>query len=933
MPDRIGRLATRLALGAALVAMPTLFHVRFYRHFAHSKYYALWLLLVFAAVGMVMGRRRGVALGEAAWQSVRFRQCVVLVALAWSASLLVAVNVGHGLEFLSRNLPVLLIAWWVASQPLRWRKLTDWSVGLLVLTAAVSLFLGLIQSNEAYVWMTAQARPGAGDASAFWAMILKTMETLNREWSLLRNDRWLGSLGNPNSASSYYAASAILMFSVSVLLRRGWLWRGVAAVTGLVLVLYLLQTDSRSGLLGLAAGFLALGLVWVSVRASREHSPPRFVTGTLLAVALFTGLLGVLLLLFTDRGGAARLLIATSVVFHFIFLVETVMSRREGRKWLPPFTRKAATATLIAGMIMIITGLSLLAATDIEAVETADERIVGVWKGLAQVGKSTFIDRLCIWRSAGHMLIDNPLLGIGWGQFPVDYPLYTLQRYYHHWAADKLITTEEVHSGHYNIVLETGLLGGLAWGGLLALAWMGAMRRLRWAAAGDESARDVMIWFPLCVTLCVHMGVDKFLSYPASMTMLMWCLGQMVRPRNLSAVETRPAGAGWQLGGLSMLVGIVATLLATHMAVGSSMLAKGRFDFEEAKARQQRALQIRSSTDRATILADANVKMTNARTVLERACELIPWEIDSWTRSIDLETHVSRGAFSDKVIDFHRQAVRVAPNYYPIQRNMGTVLTLEYQRLLPRDPEAARERLEFAIEVYQQVLVMRPDEFNALFSLAELLERRNEEGDQDEAASLLQRYLAVPGIDGITPARATLARLRLSRHLQRMEDYQGAMEAIRSAIARGVQGREYPLWLNIAELQCAAGKADEALAELKDRLDTIDMRTVQNAVAVFETNQGRVDGLDQLWELVICRLAQGQAETAVQLAKLGLTANSNPEMWAAVAVVGAVSSEELAREVLREAEERWPGSPIIASAELALFGDTTRETPQETPSD
>jgi tetratricopeptide (TPR) repeat protein len=325
--------------------------------------------------------------------------------------------------------------------------------------------------------------------------------------------------------------------------------------------------------------------------------------------------------------------------------------------------------------------------------------------------------------------------------------------------------------------------------------------------------------------------------------------------------------------------------------------------------------------------------MTNARTVLERACELIPWEIDSWTRSIDLETHVSRGAFSDKVIDFHRQAVRVAPNYYPIQRNMGTVLTLEYQRLLPRDPEAARERLEFAIEVYQQVLVMRPDEFNALFSLAELLERRNEEGDQDEAASLLQRYLAVPGIDGITPARATLARLRLSRHLQRMEDYQGAMEAIRSAIARGVQGREYPLWLNIAELQCAAGKADEALAELKDRLDTIDMRTVQNAVAVFETNQGRVDGLDQLWELVICRLAQGQAETAVQLAKLGLTANSNPEMWAAVAVVGAVSSEELAREVLREAEERWPGSPIIASAELALFGDTTRETPQETPSD
>ena len=103
-------------------------------------------------------------------------------------------------------------------------------------------------------------------------------------------------------------------------------------------------------------------------------------------------------------------------------------------------------------------------------------------------GGKSFIERLYIWQSAARMVRDHPVTGIGWAQFPLVYPSYTWPEYYDNWGPTDLITTEEAHSGHLNLTVETGLLGAAAWMLLLGTAWFGAIRRMRWASAGDRRA-------------------------------------------------------------------------------------------------------------------------------------------------------------------------------------------------------------------------------------------------------------------------------------------------------------------------------------------------------------------------------------------------------------------------------------------------------------
>jgi hypothetical protein len=171
-----------------------------------------------------------------------FRFAILLVGVSWFASLLVAINVGHGYEFLLRVVPILPIGWWAAQRPLSWRRDIARLLGLMVVVTGIVIALGYMQYDEV------QAKPG------FWGMFGSTEREAQQTFSflhLLTHDRLLATLGNANSAASFFVGSLILMMAIA-LMDRSWVRRIVGAVFTVILIWALLATDSRGGLVALA---------------------------------------------------------------------------------------------------------------------------------------------------------------------------------------------------------------------------------------------------------------------------------------------------------------------------------------------------------------------------------------------------------------------------------------------------------------------------------------------------------------------------------------------------------------------------------------------------------------------------------------------------------------------------------------------------------
>lgn len=1007
---RWGRLAARLGVATSVLATAVVFHVSFYRHFAHAKFFALWLILSVAVVGAIAGLRRGrIADPSCAKESRGFRLALLAVAATWSISLLFAINVGHGFEMLCRISPILIVAWWIAQKPLSWEKVTPWAVGVVLITSAAVFLLGLLQWDRFQEW---------SDLKQF----------LTQQCRLLSNDRWVGTLGNPNSAGSFYGAALTFLTSVA-LLDRSFARRMIGIVLAACMAFALVQTKSRSGMLGATAGLGVLMLVLVQCNRVNRHeclitatlglilfvlgillhtesqffnfllimgqylaivgglawvlsTPPLGTTpadlrGWGFTVAALGGLLlvivsawlggapafhdlalrlGVYLAVIGGLGWALTasredhwhcrlprvsllvgafvgavllisgiwlprsvILIPAIGLYLAVFLLlawgQRFARQRNLFQWLP--LRGIVTSLLIVGFVVWASALTWLATADIDQVGRLNDHLTAVYRVINPESGKSFMDRLCIWKSAADIVADYPIFGVGFGQFPLVYPIYTQPEYYDLWPLDKLITTEEVHSGHLHIAVESGLIGGLAWLSLLGLAWFGAMRRLRWASEGDRSAGLVMIWLPLGVTLASHMAVDKYLAYPASLVLLMFCLGQMVRPRDVRGGDMVTPFRSSTTWGVGMAAMIGLAWLALMLAVGSISIGMGRSTWDYYGAYANAMNSARSQLDRRRIQTMLYSITDLADGYFAHARQFVPWEIDTWTRSIDYYSAINQGEDPTGELQyFLRDAVQVSPNYYPIQRNIGrTEITRGLASLRSANSQQASAELHLGIDILTGVVDLRENEVLSHISLIEAYSAlNNEEGVREHC----ERFLRIPNIQTLRPVLTDQVRVRLIQTLVSMDDLESSLEQVNEAI--DVSGlNPYPLWMIASQILVKMDQPAEAREALAARIDSMTVQDKALLIARVQSREGSVPDADQIWENVIAALVSNAPRTAVLLSVPQGTGREDPIHWAVAAVVASVASEDLVHEVLASAHQILGEAPLLTLCENQLL--------------
>lgn len=113
-------------------------------------------------------------------------------------------------------------------------------------------------------------------------------------------------------------------------------------------------------------------------------------------------------------------------------------------------------------------------------------------------GAASIAERLSLWRAAGVMMLNNPVAGIGWGEFPARYFDYMTTPD----AAGSFGLYQHAHNLVLHLLAETGVIGAsLAL--LLALVW------LRQVLAGGRHAEQ---WWLLAVAGVL--GIHSLLEFP-----------------------------------------------------------------------------------------------------------------------------------------------------------------------------------------------------------------------------------------------------------------------------------------------------------------------------------------------------------------------------------------------------------------------------------
>jgi len=134
---------------------------------------------------------------------------------------------------------------------------------------------------------------------------------------------------------------------------------------------------------------------------------------------------------------------------------------------------------LIVGGALLLISPFVLPAAYIERASTFTE-IVGLLRG-EMPRDSAIVGRLSEVTSALMMFRDAPVVGVGYGNFELQYPKYSREL-----ALDGRNTDRAAHSLYLEIAAETGVIGLLAFGSLMGYSVLGVWRARRQAEEDDR---------------------------------------------------------------------------------------------------------------------------------------------------------------------------------------------------------------------------------------------------------------------------------------------------------------------------------------------------------------------------------------------------------------------------------------------------------------
>ncbi len=292
---------------------------------------------------------------------------------------------------------------------------------------------------------------------------------------------------------------------------------------------------------------LALPLVAFLTLDSRARLAPVLgATATVLSAAA----------LLLSRSRAAWLAVATGLVF---LLIEGVLVNG---LWRDPRIRRRLAALAVAGIVGAIAALAIPNALEWRSRSPYLESLVGV----ANFREGSGRGRLIQYRNTLRMAADNPLLGVGPGNWPVAYPRYTTPNDPAFDAGDPIPTNPWPSSDWVAVLAERGIPAlALLWGAAGVMIFVG-WRRARERGRATEGLAGLTL-VATAVVAAVVGSFDAVLLLPAPVFLVWTLLGALLPPPRQAASVPKAVPA--------RALAIVVALAGSAFALRSATQAAG----------------------------------------------------------------------------------------------------------------------------------------------------------------------------------------------------------------------------------------------------------------------------------------------------------------------------------------------------------------------
>ncbi len=429
--------------------------------------------------------------------------------------------------------------------------------------------------------------------------------------------------------------------------------------------------------------------------------------------------------------------------------------------------------TPLYAVLALLFGACLVGVLATEDVLESDGATAGRLASVSGADFGTADLRLIFWKNSLAMARDHPVFGVGLGNFELLYPRYH-RAVEVDWTFDEEHQLERVHNDHLQMLAELGLIGLVVWIAIYVVAF-----RLVWSGL-----RSSMGWVPPQM-LFVGLGVLAFLIVacfsfpmeravpPAYVFALLGMIGFLHASGTDTTGEPRHFPPWVRRGGSLLLIAFLtvsvvnartALLTNIHFTTGVRWTKEG--EHERAITVLERARRLSPQDADVLLLLAGNHAESGrcdvAREMLRDVLRVHPLEItaianlgycslqlqdydaaeryllqaleilpDSPQLHTNLGTVHFRKKRADLAIDAYRRAIELAMTkpFLPSARAESRIVQ---PRLLLAHVYVSRNRLDEAIEEYEEVLRLEPDRHDVRRILVELYGTVGEPNRADE---------------------------------------------------------------------------------------------------------------------------------------------------------------------------------------------------------
>ncbi|MEA3296906.1 MAG: O-antigen ligase family protein [candidate division Zixibacteria bacterium] len=406
-------------------------------------------------------------------------------------------------------------------------------------------------------------------------------------------------------------------------------------------------------------------------------------------LAAVSGLLSMVVIVISYTR-AVWIAVATATIVTLVIFIVNSGRMSVSRDQLATFRKSILIGLAIMAAVIIICGGLLVRHGEGESVL---DRIAS----LAAFDEGSAGQRLKLWDKSLAMFMDKPLLGVGPGNWKLNFAVYGTEGLRSEGAR---ILYQRPHNDYLWILTESGLFALACYLAIFITALICCIRILRHSPERDDIVFSLLMVFGLVAASTV-----AFFSYPRERIVHSMLLSFMLASVLTTYVRTFPIASKFsRTAFLSTLAGLLV-IVCFSLVTGYERL--------QTEIHTYRALSARAAEDWRVVIAEIDRARSPFMQIDHTATPLV------WHRGM---ANYSLNQFDKAMVDF-TEAYRVNPNHLHVLNNLATC----YERLGDH---------QTAIGYYRRALELSPLFSETLFNLTASYYNA---GLYDEALSTLQR--------------------------------------------------------------------------------------------------------------------------------------------------------------------------------------------------